>query len=48
VRPTQSTSLPVCSTVLLVYPSIPTQKAAYWSPLEHVPAGWVQLAETLV
>jgi hypothetical protein len=35
----QSTSLPVCSTVLLLYPSRPTQKAAYWSLRLHAPAG---------
>jgi hypothetical protein len=27
---------------------MPTQNAAYWSPRLQVPAGWVQLADTLV
>jgi hypothetical protein len=41
--------VPVCSTVLLVSPSSPTQKLD--QPVgvtERLTAGWVQLAETVV
>jgi hypothetical protein len=48
VRPEQSTSLPVCSTELLLNPSSPTQKLEYWALPEQVPVGSTQLAETFV
>jgi hypothetical protein len=44
----QSTSLPVCSTVLLLKPSRPTQKLEYLVALVQCPVGSVQLADTLL
>jgi hypothetical protein len=41
-------SVPVCSTELLLYPSRPTQKLEYLVAEVQVPAGWTQLADTLV
>src|SRR5215469_8989602 len=47
--PTQSTSLPVCSTVPLLAPSMPTQKLENLRPLPlQWPFGSVQLAETFL
>jgi hypothetical protein len=38
----QSESVPVCSTVSDLYPSIPTQNAAYCVPEVQVTAGTIQ------
>jgi hypothetical protein len=46
--PEQSASVPVCSTVLEVSPSRPTQKLEYAVPEEQFTVGSVQEAETLV
>jgi hypothetical protein len=43
----QSTSLPVCSTVLLPNPSMPTQNADHVFPPWQRPLGSTQFAETL-
>ena len=43
--PTQSTSLPVCSTVWLLKPSRPTQKLENVRLLVQCPVGSTQLAE---
>jgi hypothetical protein len=47
VLPEQSALVPVCSTVLEVSPSRPTQKLEYAVP-EHTTVGSVQDAEMLV
>jgi hypothetical protein len=48
VLPSQSASVPVCSTVLLPSPSRPTQKLEKVFELEQVTVGIVQPAATLV